>query len=168
MVFPAFWDSWRHPSRRLVAAFKRQGTNSGLSIKGRGRLGAARTPESRDAVNGGRTTPRGFLGAPDAPRSDRFRARFGGDARRDIARILSIAVPVSVTLAQQKMTIDSILGITVGSIIEFEVPSEAELTLCVGSSPVGMGQAVKVGEKFGLRVNRIGNIQQRIEAMGPH
>ncbi|MEK6799831.1 MAG: FliM/FliN family flagellar motor C-terminal domain-containing protein [Planctomycetota bacterium] len=86
----------------------------------------------------------------------------------DIARILSIAVPVSVTLAQQKMTIDSILGITVGSIIEFEVPSEAELTLCVGSSPVGMGQAVKVGEKFGLRVNRIGNIQQRIEAMGPH
>ena len=32
---------------------------------------------------------------------------------------------------------------------------------------IGIGQAVKVGEKFGLRVGAIGSVESRIEAMGP-
>lgn len=86
--------------------------------------------------------------------------------KADVSRILAMSVPVAVTLAERNMSIESILDMTVGTIIEFDVPFDAELTLLVGGHPVGCGQAVKVGENFGLRVNRIGSVETRISAMG--
>ena len=64
------------------------------------------------------------------------------------------------------MTISSILAMTVGSIIEFEVPADSDLDLIVGTESIGAGQAVKVGENFGLRITRMGSLRERVEAMG--
>ncbi|RME40132.1 MAG: FliM/FliN family flagellar motor switch protein [Planctomycetota bacterium] len=92
----------------------------------------------------------------------------GGDKPRspDINRILGLSVPVTVTLAEREMSIEAILKITIGTIIEFEVPADSELILEVGGCPIGSGQAVKVGENFGLRISRIGSVGDRIRAMG--
>lgn len=87
-------------------------------------------------------------------------------ASTEVARILQLDVVANVTLAERNMTINSILGLTVGSIIEFEEPFDAPLTLNIGNHPIGLGQAVKVGENFGLRVSYIGTIRDRIDAMG--
>jgi len=77
-------------------------------------------------------------------------------------------VPVSVVLAERLMTIDEIVATQAGTIIEFDVPFDSELTLYVANSEIGHGQAVKIGENFGLRINRIGTVRQRIDAMrGP-
>lgn len=86
----------------------------------------------------------------------------------DIGRILGLSVPVGVTLAQRAMTIESILEITVGTIIEFDLAFDAELTLQVGDRTIGRGQAVKVGENFGLRITHIDSVPQRIGALGSH
>ena len=86
----------------------------------------------------------------------------------EVARILGISVPVAVTLAQRPMTIGSVLAITVGTILEFEVPADSELTLYVGNQPIGRGSPVKIGENFGIRLNKIGTIRDRIGAMSPH
>lgn len=83
----------------------------------------------------------------------------------EISRILGISVPVSVALAQRELSIESILAIAPGTILEFDVPSSSELTLYVGNQPVGRGEAVKVGENFGLRLTRIGTVRDRIDAM---
>ena len=88
------------------------------------------------------------------------------DAGPDIQRILGLSVPVSVTLAQRELSIATILDIKVGTIIEFDVPFDAQLTLKVASQTVGTGHAVKVRENFGLRVAAIGDVHERIEAMG--
>ncbi len=84
----------------------------------------------------------------------------------EIARVLGINVPVSVVLAERDLPIESILQITVGTILEFEVSFGAELTLLVGNRPVGRGAAVKIGEHFGLRVTGIESVRQRIDALG--
>ena len=80
-------------------------------------------------------------------------------------RILGLSVPVSVTLAERYLDIETILATKVGTIIEFGVPFDSELTLNVAGHPIGTGQAVKIGENFGLRVNQIAGVRDRIEAM---
>ena len=38
--------------------------------------------------------------------------------------------------------------------------------LLVNNKPIGSGNAVKVGENFGIRINFIGDLKDRILAMG--
>jgi flagellar motor switch protein FliN len=85
---------------------------------------------------------------------------------RNIERILHLSIPVSATLAERDMPIGAILALTAGSIIEFDVPFDSDLILSVSNRPIGRGQAVKVGEHFGLRITAIDTIRQRIDAMG--
>jgi len=84
----------------------------------------------------------------------------------DVKRILGLSVPVSVVLASRPMPIASLLEMHVGTIIEFDVPFDSELALEVAQRPIGEGQAVKIGENFGVRLNHIGSIRARINAMG--
>ena len=64
------------------------------------------------------------------------------------------------------MSVESILAVTVGSILEFDVPVDSELTLYVGNRQIGRGQAVKTGENFGVQVTRIDPVSIRIDALG--
>lgn len=83
----------------------------------------------------------------------------------DVNRILSIEVPIIVQLSECNMPLADILNLSTGSIIEFEKPADSELELRVNNKCIGVGQAVKVGENFGLRVVRIGTVRERIQAM---
>ena len=84
----------------------------------------------------------------------------------DIQRILHLEVPVIVRLAETTMPLSKILGLSTGAIIEFEKPSDSMLNLMINNKCIGHGQAVKVGENFGLRVGVIGTVRDRIEALG--
>ncbi len=83
-----------------------------------------------------------------------------------VSRILELEVTLSVVLATREMTIDSILATTAGTIIEFEVPFDAELALTVGARTIGLGQTVKIGENFGLRLTQIVGVSERAGALG--
>ena len=96
------------------------------------------------------------------------RASQAPPSQQDIPRILGLSVPLSVTVAERQMMVESILRINVGTIIEFDVSFDAELTLTIGHRIIGRGQAVKVGENFGLRLTRIDPIPDRIDALGGH
>ncbi len=67
--------------------------------------------------------------------------------------LLQISVPVVVELASKKQTVGEVLQLCPGSIIAFEKPCDEMLELHVGGCPVAQGEAVKVGDKFGLRIN---------------
>ncbi|UCG16885.1 MAG: FliM/FliN family flagellar motor switch protein [Phycisphaerales bacterium] len=84
----------------------------------------------------------------------------------EVARIMRMKVPVIVTLVERDLTLSGILAWTAGSIIEFDTPSNSELHLVIANKEIGRGHAVKVGENFGLRINRINNLTDRIHAMG--
>jgi len=84
----------------------------------------------------------------------------------DVRRILGLEIPLAVVVAERLMAVEMLLEIRVGTIIEFEVSFDEELTLVVGDQPIAMGHAVKVGENFGIKINQIETVQDRIEAMG--
>jgi len=85
---------------------------------------------------------------------------------REVARICRLSVPVLVTLAQRNIPLALTLDWTAGSIIEFDVPADSELRLVIANKPIGLGYAVKVGENFGLRVTYVGDVAERIKALG--
>jgi flagellar motor switch/type III secretory pathway protein FliN len=66
--------------------------------------------------------------------------------------LLKVKLPVLVTLAGKKQTLRRILELAPGSIIQFDKSCEDMLELVVGQQAVALGEAVKVGDKFGLRV----------------
>jgi len=66
--------------------------------------------------------------------------------------LLRIRVPVVVTLAQKRQALTRITELGPGAIIQFEKSCEETLELDVGGHAVAVGDAVKVGDKFGLRI----------------
>jgi len=67
--------------------------------------------------------------------------------------LLRIRVPVEVTLASQRKSIQEIVELGPGSIVKFEKTCGEPLELCVGDRPIAQGEVVKVGDKFGLRIS---------------
>lgn len=69
--------------------------------------------------------------------------------------LLRISVPVVVSLAQQRQPIHRILEIGTGSILQFDKSCEELLELEVSGQRVAEGEAVKIGDKFGLRITSL-------------
>jgi flagellar motor switch protein FliN len=75
-----------------------------------------------------------------------------GDLPPYTRSLLRIKVPVIVSLAEKRQKLSRIIELGPGSIIQFEKSCEEMLELEVGNRAVASGEAVKVGDKFGLRI----------------
>jgi len=84
----------------------------------------------------------------------------------EVKRILTISVPVIVKLAERRMSMAEVMRLGVGAIIEFAKRSEEPLQLLINNKSIAVGEAVKVGENFGLRITQIGDIKQVIRTLG--
>lgn len=84
----------------------------------------------------------------------------------DLRSILALEVPILVLLGERQMRMSDVMALVPGAIIELPKSSEEELELLANNKPVGTGVAVKVGENFGLRITYIGDIQERVRALG--
>ena len=69
--------------------------------------------------------------------------------------LLKIKTPVRVTLASTRLPVQRVLELAPGSLIQFQKTCDEPLDLEVGRRRVAQGEAVKVGEKFGLRITAI-------------
>jgi len=76
-------------------------------------------------------------------------------------RLFKLKVVVRVRLAERRMSVGDILQLANGAILEFDTPVHSELKLLVNNKCVGTGEAVKVGENFGLRVRHVGETMAR-------
>ncbi len=84
----------------------------------------------------------------------------------DLRAILNLEVPLIVLLGTRDMRLKDVTGLLPGAIIELPKSAEDELELLVNNKVVATGRAVKVGENFGLRVSFVGDVAQRLSALG--
>src|SRR5436305_15122234 len=84
----------------------------------------------------------------------------------ELGRILRLEVPVIVKLAERKLSMNEVMRLGTGAIIEFFKSSEEPLELLINNKVIGVGEAVKVGENFGLRITQIGDLRRVIQSMG--
>ncbi len=80
--------------------------------------------------------------------------------------ILALEVPVIVQIAERIMTVDEVTAIAPGAIIELPKSANDDLEIRVNNKTIGTGNAVKVGENYGIRVTFLGDLDDRITAMG--
>lgn len=101
-----------------------------------------------------------------------FPSRSGAEAVQEAelapgtARLLRISVPLVVEIAQRKAAVSEVLGFKPGSVVEFDKKSDDLLELLAGKAHIGRGEAVKVGESFGIRVLQINDVRERIQGLG--
>ncbi len=81
-----------------------------------------------------------------------------------IAHILSMRVPVIVRLAERSLPMREVMKLAPGSIVEFDRGVDADLDLLVNNHMIGSGEAIKVGEHFGLRITNIRGVRQRLQS----
>jgi flagellar motor switch protein FliN/FliY len=88
------------------------------------------------------------------------------DPKAELNRLMKLEVPVIVKLAERMLSMSEVLRLGVGSIIEFEKSNDEPLHLMINNKTIAIGEAVKVGENFGLRIRQIGGIKELVAAMG--
>jgi len=80
-------------------------------------------------------------------------------------RLRDLPVPVIVKLAEKKVELGQVLAIGPGAIITFEKSCEDLLDLYVNNQLFCRGEAVKIGEKFGIKICEVGSAEERVSAV---
>jgi flagellar motor switch protein FliN/FliY len=81
--------------------------------------------------------------------------------------LLRIEVPVVVTLATTRQPVSRVLDLAPGTILHFGKPCDDPLTISVGNCEVAVGETVKVGDKFGLRITSMVMPGEKFEPVKP-
>ncbi len=85
---------------------------------------------------------------------------------RLLRSVLDIEVPLVAALCERNMTVEGVRNLTTGSVIEFSRSYDEPLDLLIGDVRIGSGEPVTVHEKFGLRIQSIGSVRERIRKLG--
>lgn len=76
--------------------------------------------------------------------------------RNDYSKaVLAIPTEVSVTLARKKCSLDRIIELAPGAMVTFDAHCDEPLILEAGGKAIAYGEAVKIGDKFGLRIREV-------------
>jgi len=81
--------------------------------------------------------------------------------------LLRIEVPVVVTLATTRQPVGRVLDLAPGTILHFEKACDQPLAVSVGGCDVAVGETVKVGDKFGLRITSMVMPEEKFEPVKP-
>lgn len=86
--------------------------------------------------------------------------------KTEVRQILELAVPVIVTIGQRRMSIDDVLALGPGAILDLDKESNESLELRINNKVLAKGQAVKLGENFGIRIEQVESKERRVQALG--
>lgn len=84
---------------------------------------------------------------------------------RNLDLILDVNLQVTVEVGRSRMTIQDLLQLGQGSVMELEKLAGESLDIYVNGKKVARGEAVIVNEKFGVRLTDIISQEDRIETL---
>lgn len=84
----------------------------------------------------------------------------------ELDRILDIALTVHVELGRRKMRISELLEQGSGSVLELETAAGSSLAIYANDTLVAEGEAVVVGDRYGIRITDIVPAAERVRRLG--
>jgi flagellar motor switch protein FliN/FliY len=84
---------------------------------------------------------------------------------RSLDFLVDVALQVTVEVGRTRMTIQDLLHLGQGSVVELEKLAGEPLDIFVNGKPVARGEAVIVNEKFGVRLTDIISPEDRVESL---
>lgn len=119
------------------------------------------------ATIGGATMPAGA--PPPAVHPARFppiAGEYTAAANNQIDLIMDVSLRVSVELGRSAMTVEEVLAIGPGSVVELNKLAGEPVDILVNDSQIARGEVVVVDENFGVRVTEVLSPRTRAQAMG--
>lgn len=83
----------------------------------------------------------------------------GGD-RSSLSVLVDVELPVSIRFGQTEMTLDEIIKLGVGSVIELNASVDAPVDLVVNGRSLARGEVVSVDGFYGVRITEV-NVADR-------
>ncbi len=84
----------------------------------------------------------------------------------DLSLLLDIPLQVTVELGRTRMTVESLLRLSQGSIVELNRVAGEPLDIYINNKLMARGEAVVVKEKFGVRITDVLSPDKRLEGLG--
>jgi flagellar motor switch protein FliN len=88
-----------------------------------------------------------------------------GESSRRLDMLLDVPLEVNVELGRTRMTIQDLLQLGPGSVVELDKVAGEALDILVNGRLVARGEAVVVNDKFGVRITDIVSPQERIQRL---
>lgn len=85
---------------------------------------------------------------------------------RGLEFLYDVPLQISVEVGRSKILLKDLLKMGEGYVIELDKLAGEPLDLYVNSRLIAKGEAVMVGEKFGIRLTDVVNASERIEQLG--
>ena len=79
--------------------------------------------------------------------------------------IMDVTLQVAVEVGRARMTIQDLLQLGAGSVVELQKLAGEPLDIYINGKPVARGEAVIVNEKFGVRLTDIISQVERVEGL---
>jgi flagellar motor switch protein FliN/FliY len=102
----------------------------------------------------------------DSPGSSKTAASPDMKDGRGLDFLYDIPLQISVEVGRSKMLLRDLLKMTEGYVIELDKLAGEPLDLYVNSRLIARGEAVMVGDKFGIRLTDVVSTSDRIENLG--
>ncbi|MGH7765990.1 MAG: flagellar motor switch protein FliN [Candidatus Binatia bacterium] len=87
----------------------------------------------------------------------------GGNQQVDLSFLLDVPLQVTVELGRTRMTIESLLKLTQGSVVELTQTVGEPLDIYVNNRLMARGEAVIMKDKFAMRIIDVISPERRIE-----
>ena len=89
-----------------------------------------------------------------------------GIAQRSLDMLMDVSMRVTVELGRSSMTIESVLGLGPGSVVELNKLAGEPVDVLINERLIARGEVVVVDENFGVRVTEIVSPRTRANVMG--
>lgn len=108
------------------------------------------------------------MGNPDEAGSDLVDPNQNSDGPfgKEIERILEVPLTIQVELGRKRMKIRELLEMTNGTVVELDARSGTPLMLYANKTLVAQGEAIVVGDHYGIRVTEIVSPAERVRRLG--
>ena len=128
------------------------------------------TSENTEAVNSGDTLQpeetAELLEETGSPQPETMQAREPQDSCRDLEFLFDVPLQVSVEVGRARILLKDLLQMGEGYVVELDKFSGDPLDLYVNSRLIARGEAVKVGDKFGIKLTEVVSQSDRIARLG--
>lgn len=85
---------------------------------------------------------------------------------RDLEFLYDVPLQVSVEVGRARILLKDLLQMGEGSVVELDKMAGEPLDLYVNSRLIARGEAVRVGDKFGIRLTEVVSQSDRLEKLG--
>ncbi len=128
------------------------------------------TSENTEAVISGDTLQpeetAELLEETSAPQTETIQPQESQDNCRDLEFLFDVPLQVSVEVGRARILLKDLLQMGEGYVVELDKFSGDPLDLYVNSRLIARGEAVKVGDKFGIKLTEVVSQSDRIARLG--